>query len=126
MTRLSQVFDMKTKDNILIVIPRGDATSFRGVDIEREMHDIKNHMQQNNMWKVAVDLSAASFFGSLILGVINSIGQYAKENGGTLVMFGASDQMKEVLKLMKLSELWPDFPEEKHAMKVLKVWIPDA
>lgn len=126
MTRLTHVFDFKTKDNLLIVMPRGDATSFRGVDIEREMHTIKDHMQQNNLWKVAVDLSGAKFFGSLILGVLNSIGQHAKDNHGQMVMFGASTQMVEVLKLMKLSDVWPVFPEEKHAIKVLKAWIPGS
>lgn len=79
-------------------------------------------MKVNELWKVVIDLGAASYFGSIMIGMFNDIGRYAAENGGQMVMCDASVEMAEIMRVMKISDLWPCVPKKAQAIQVLKVW----
>ncbi len=120
----TKAFAVSVQQEILVVTPQGDSLSFRDVDIQRECAEIKDHIERTRVQRVVVDLGRSAYFSSLMIGLINSIGQAAKENGGQMVLCNASQEMQTVLTVMKLDTLWPMFPTLPQALKVMKAWKP--
>jgi anti-anti-sigma factor len=57
-----------------------------------------------------VDLSHGNYFGSIILGSLVQLGHAVRNRGGRIGLCGASSDMQDVLRLMKLDHLWEMFP----------------
>jgi len=122
MTLTTKSFDVAEQQGVLVITPAGDTLSFRDVDIQREGSQILEYLKQSETKRLVVDLSRSKYYGSLMIGIIHSFGQTVKDQGGQMYTCGASDQMQSVLKIMKLDELWPNFPNRIDAVKVAKAW----
>jgi anti-anti-sigma factor len=122
MKKLVTTIHWELKDDVVEVSPLGDALSFRQSDLIQDVHEIEKFMRDNAKNKVLVDFSRKDYFGSIVIGAISSIGQTSRELGGQMVLCNASPAMQEILSVMKITDIWPSFPEKKHALKVLKAW----
>lgn len=120
MTFNTKTFEASLKQGILVVTPNGDSLSYRDVDIHREGIELKDYIQQEKIQHVVVDLGRSNYFSSLMLGVINSLGQSALRNGGRMLLCNASEEMQTVLRIMKLDMLWPVVPTLAEALKAVK------
>ncbi len=117
MTFNTKTFHVDWQKNLLILTPQGDSLSYRDLDIQREGLEIKEQITQRGIPYVIVDMGCSNYFSSLMLGVINSIGQSARTNGGGMVLCNASQEMETVLRVMKLDLLWPVVPSLADAHK---------
>lgn len=126
MLGLNTVFEVETKDGILIIVPRGDSTSFSAEVVQKQTQLLLQKMEADRQFKVIVDFSQGDYFGSLVLSSVNEFGEQAQRYGGQLVMCHASDDMRAMIEHLKMQDKYPCFPTRKHALKVLKAWILQA
>lgn len=122
MTQNTKTFVVSTTRHAVVITPQGDTLSFRDIDIQREGDEIREMLQKSNVQRVVVELGHSNYFGSIMIGMINSFGQVVKEQGGQMVLCNASNDMQAILKIMKIDSLWPYFPTQAQAIKVLKAW----
>lgn len=118
-TKFHKVFPVEMHGNVLVVLPQGDAVSFKDADVSCELNtvlEIIDHMGNVNL---LVDLSSGDYYGSTIIGAINQMGMKVREAGGRVALCEASDQMLDVLRIMKLDELWMNFDTQRIALKAL-------
>ena len=122
MTLNTRTFDTSLQQDVLVVTPNGDSLSYRDIDIQREGAEIKDYILKTGTKQVVVDMGRSNYFGSLMIGVINSIGQSARQNNGHMAICNASEEMRNILDVMKLDTLWPLLPTLPDAIKVVKAW----
>ena len=122
MTLNTKSFQLTEKKGILIITPLGDAVSFRDIDVQREGVEINEYLSKSEIKRLVIDLGRSNYFGSMVIGVINSFGQTMKEAGGQMFVAGASKEMQAIMKVMRLDTLWPSFPTAADAIKVAKAW----
>jgi anti-anti-sigma factor len=117
--KFHKVFPIELHGNTLIVLPQGDAVSFRDSDVSGELStvlEILNHLGPTNL---LMDLAGNNYFGSTIIGAMNNMGEKVREAGGRVAICDASPQMLDVLRIMKLDQLWMNFDTRKIAIKAL-------
>jgi len=118
--KLQKIVDVEKKQNTLVVTPKGDAISFRESDVIaelRQIHELIDGLQNPNL---VIDLNSSKYFGSMMLGEMVRLGQKAVEKGGKVAMCSVSDQVQQVLDVMKLADIWPQFNSRNTAIKYLR------
>lgn len=120
-TEHHKVFPATKNGETLIVVPRGDATGFLDIDVNNEMNTLLSLLGTGGLDNVVVDLNASSYFGSVVIGVINSLALKACENGGRAAICNASEDMLGVLKVMKLDVILPHYPSLRKALKAVRL-----
>jgi anti-anti-sigma factor len=120
-TEFHKVFLAEQKDETLVVIPQGDAIGFRDSDIHGEMKTLLALLDDKAQFvNLVVDLKHAEYFGSTILGGLNSLGLKVRDAGGSAALCNVSEEMRSILKVMNLDSLWPNFNSRKAALKFVK------
>lgn len=115
-----KIFDLSVQRGVLIIIPQGDAVSFRDTDVEHELREILARIDDDDVNHLVVDLGSSSYFGSVMIGAISAIGRAILQQGGQMALCNASAEMKAVMAAMKLDELWKQFDSRSAAVKAVK------
>jgi hypothetical protein len=66
-----------------------------------------------------VDLSGNNYFGSIVIGSLVQLGNLVREKGGRIALCGASRDMQDVLRLLKLDSMWEMFPSRRAALRAI-------
>lgn len=111
------VFASESRNGILTIRPHGDAVGFRDSDIDSDVTTLRQEIAGLKSPFVIADLSEARYFGSVIMGAINLLGQDARKAGGEMVLCGASPEMKKMLEVTGLLGLWMHFDDYKTALR---------
>lgn len=117
--KFHKVFPVSMDGNVVVVEPQGDAVSFRDSDVSGELNTVLQLLDHLGPANLLVDLSSDDYYGSTMIGAINQMGTKVHDAGGRIALCEASDQMLDVLRIMKLDELWMNFDSRKIAMKAL-------
>lgn len=112
-----RVFSSELRGGILTIAPQGDALGFRDSDIDADVTTLRQQIAEQKAPFVIADLSNARYFGSVIIGAINLLGQEAKKAGGEMVLCGASPEMQKMLEITGLLGLWMHFDDYKTALR---------
>ncbi|MBL4883374.1 MAG: STAS domain-containing protein [Planctomycetaceae bacterium] len=120
MTINTNAFDVSIQRHAVVITPLGDTLSYREVDLQREAGEIKDLLKEKEVLRLVLDLGSSNYFGSNMIGMINSFGLQVKEQGGQMVICNASDDMEAILKVMKLDTLWTLYPTQAKAIKALR------
>ncbi len=120
MTQNTKAFDVSTHRGVVVVTPLGDTLSFRDIDIQREADEISEMIRNQNLKRLVIDMGHSNYFGSIMIGMINSFGQLVKEQEGQMVLCNASQDMQAIMKIMKIDTLWPYVPTLAKAIKAAK------
>ncbi|MDZ4683570.1 MAG: STAS domain-containing protein [Planctomycetaceae bacterium] len=118
-TLLHRVYLVDVYGDTLVVTPRGDAAGFSVQAVHSEMTTITALVQSPAVQHLLFDLSGGNYFGSVILGSQVQLGQIVRNRGGRIGLCGASTDMQEVLRLMKLDQLWEMFPSLKAGLNAV-------
>lgn len=111
-----QITREKLGDGIALLCVRGflDAHTFE--ELERAINDLF----ENNVFKIAVDLSGLDYISSAGAGVfIGAIGT-AQENDGNIVLMKPGPNVKEVFDLLGLSQIFTFKDSRDDAVKALR------
>jgi len=68
---------------------------------------------------VVFDLVRVDFFGSMFVAVLLRCWKHITSRGGTMVLSGASTQVKQLLHVTSLDMIWPLYPDRRSAMDSL-------
>ncbi len=122
MARFTQVdrhvlYPVEEWGDTLVLIPRGDAAGFNPVTVNHEMATVTDLAQSPEIKHLLIDLSAANYFGSVVLGGLVQLSKAVRNRGGRIAICGASQDMQDILRIMKLETLWEVFPDRSTALR---------
>jgi anti-anti-sigma factor len=120
-TREHQVYLVDQYGDTLVVRPRGDAAGFTTQAVTSEMTTITTLAQMPDVKNVLIDLSGTNYVGSVILGALVQLNQTLRARGVRTGMCGASSDMLDVLRLMKLDQLWEQFPTLADGLRIARI-----
>lgn len=116
-TELHRVYLAERWGDTMVVIPRGDAVGFSVTAVNVEIATIKGLAETGTTRHLVVDLAGGNYFGSIVLGALIELGTIVRDRGGRIALCGASNDMLDVLRLMKLDRMWEIFPDREQALR---------
>lgn len=118
-THLHQVFPLEAYGDTLVVTPAGDAAGFHLPHVHAEMAAVGEYLEKQDLKHLVIDLSRSRYFGSLILGQLIALSQRVRERGGRVALADPSNEMREVLKIMKVDQLWEIYGSRSQALSAI-------
>ncbi|MGE0378645.1 MAG: STAS domain-containing protein [Planctomycetaceae bacterium] len=115
-----KIFQTKRIDNILVVTPQGDPSTFRYNDLHREANSVRDLLMNPQIANLAINLQNMQYFGSEFIGSLVSMAREVKNRQGRAAICEANPQMVEVLQNMSLFKLWPYYATEQEALAALQ------
>lgn len=116
-TTLHQVYLVEQLGDTLVVIPRGDAAGFSTAAVNTEMQVILTLVESGATQHLVIDLSVGNYLGSVVLGALVQLGNKVKNRGGRIAMAAPSNDMQDILRLMKLDQMWEMFHSRSAAIR---------
>ena len=113
------VFPTELRGDTLIVRPRGDATGFSVRELQSELDAILGWIESPDVKNLIVDLGTSNYYGSQIIGAVNSLVLKSRETGGRSGVCEISRDMQEALEVMNLNKLWTIYESRQAAMAEL-------
>jgi len=117
--RLHSVFPLERIGDTLVVTPQGDAIGFSSAQIQVELQALERMLERPASWNLIVDLEHTNYFGSEMIGHINRMGVKARSSGGRIAMCNASGDMRDILHVMKLNQMWQMFESRREALSAI-------
>ncbi len=74
---------------------------------------------EGGRWRIVVDLSQVTYFGSVFVSFLLRCHSQARKHGSEIVLAGASEPARELLKLLDLETLWAIYDTRQEAMDAL-------
>ncbi len=114
-----KVYKTELLGDTLVVTLQGDSPGFSVGAVQNEMATVVGLAKSPEVRHLIIDLSGSNYYGSLILGEIVNLGQAVKGKGGRVALAGVSDDMKEILRMMRLDAMWERYPYRSMALRAL-------
>ncbi|MBI1345902.1 STAS domain-containing protein [bacterium] len=118
-TRLHRVYLVERWGDTLVVVPKGDAAGFSVSSVNTEMASIMGLAESGLTKHLVVDLKSGNYFGSVVLGALIQLGNTVRARGGRIALCGASTDMQDILRLMKLDQMWEMFADRGAALRAI-------
>ena len=112
----NKIFKLERDDEVLIVIPQGDASGFRYQDVHHESNMTLEVLDDPTLRHVIVDIGSEHLLGSIMISVVIKICRKIGTRGGKAALCNANPDMLEVLRTMNLERLWPYCPTREDAL----------
>lgn len=119
--KLHSVFPVERHGDTLLVLPRGDAPGFGAKELQSELNTILEWLGDPGLKNVVIDLSTSNYYGSQIIGAVNSMILKVRDSGGQSGVCGASDDMREGINVMNLDRLWTFYDSRNAALAELAI-----
>lgn len=113
------IYPVEIWGDTLVVIPRGDAAGFNPTAVNSELATITELAQTPPVKHLVIDFGEANYFGSIVLGALVQLAQAVRQRGGRIALCGLSEDMQQVIRLMKLESLWESFPNRSLALRAI-------
>ena len=101
----------------MLLVLNGDLI---GENSGAEILEIVSDAMNDNIRGIAVDLGNVRYMNSSGLGVMITLLTKVKNKGGEVVLVNPSEQIKKILQITKLSDVFKSFNTEAEAIQVLK------
>jgi len=111
-----KVFKVERAGDTLVVLPQGPALHFQHHEVHVESNALYRVLDAPEMKNVVVDLCDVDYVDSVIISSILRCLTKTKQRRGKSVFCNASENMKELLKSIKLGKLWPNFASREEAL----------
>jgi len=111
-----KVFKVERVGETLVVLPQGPALHFQHHEVHVESNALYRALDTPGMKNVVVDLCDVDYVDSVIISSILRCLTKTKQRRGKSVFCNASENMKELLKSIKLGKLWPNFASREEAL----------
>jgi anti-anti-sigma factor len=106
--------------DVLVVTPLGDSIGFRQGDVQVEMNTLLKLCEDPRVAHLAFDLGRSAYFGSIIIGVLNSLALKIRERGGRVALCDVSEDMRRMFRALALESVWTEYSTLKAGLKALK------
>lgn len=118
-TAYHRVYRTEVLGEALVVTLQGDSPGFSVGAVQNEMATVIGLAKHPEVRNLIIDLSGSNYYGSLILGEIVNLCQTVRQRGGRVALAGTSDDMKEILRMMRLDAMWERYPTRSMALRAL-------
>jgi len=111
-----EVFEVELSAPNLVVIPKGSTLQFMYSNVDVESNKVLKLFNSAEIKNVIIDLSKVDYLDS---GILNSIIRFlmqARQTGGQAVCCNACHNMQNILKCIKVGDLWPLFDTREEAI----------
>ena len=113
------VIQIERHGDIAIIIPASEVENMQWELIEQAADIVLSPLKQEPASGVIVDLSQVAYFGSVFLSLLLRCHKLVKQQGGEVVLCGASERAKELLRLTALDTLWAIYDRREQALDAL-------
>ena len=119
MPELPEDFKLQWHGNSVVITPASNIESMRWDLIEQAADIVMEPLREQDVPMVVFDLSDVGYFGSVFLALLLRCHKLVKTRGGELVVCGASDMAKELLRVTALDTLWAIYDTQDDALDAL-------
>ena len=116
-TLLHEAYPLEIWRDTVVITPVGDAVGFSATTMNVELGRIREFVRSPEIRNLIVDLSRGNYFGSVVIGELVQLGHVIRERGGRTALTGLSSDMRDVLRVMKLEEMWEIFDTKEQALR---------
>jgi len=113
------VIHLERHGDVLIVSPTDQVESMQWEMAESAADLIMAPLRAEPASGVIIDLSHVSYFGSVFLAMLLRCHKYLKTQGAEMVICGASERARELLKLTALDTIWAMYDTRAEALQAL-------
>jgi len=113
-------FAVHVEGSTLIVAPTGPVSNLVGHEVQPELSQLLDLFQKEQCRDVLVDMEKVSFFGSVLLGALNSIFRQVRQRAGKMVICCLSGVGREVIHVARFDTLWEIYPTREEALQSLR------
>lgn len=105
--------------DVAIIVPNADVEAMQWDLIEQAADIVLQPLRKDPASGVIVDLSQVAYFGSVFLSLLLRCHKLVKQQGNEMVLCGASERAKELLKLTALDTLWAIYQDRGEALDAM-------
>ena len=116
MSKAKDDFKLEWHGNAVVITPAANVESMRWDLIEQAADIVMSPMRNQDVPMVVFDLSDVAYFGSVFLALLLRCHKFVKSRGGELVLCGASDLARELLRVTSLDTLWAIYDTREEAL----------
>jgi anti-anti-sigma factor len=113
------VIHIERHGDIAIIVPSSEVENMQWELIEQAAEIVLAPLKSDPASGIIVDLTRVSYFGSVFLSLLLRCHKLIKQQGGEMVLAGASDRAKELLRLTALDTLWAIYDNREQATDAL-------
>jgi len=114
-----RMFDTVFEGTTLVIAPTGPVSNLGAHDMLSDVGSLSTLVQSDTCRNVVVDMEKVTFFGSVLLGVLNSLSKQIRQRQGRFVLCGLTQVGGEVIHATRFDTLWPIYPSRREALKAL-------
>ena len=116
----SQSFRVQWHGDIAVITPAPEVESMPENLIHQAAEIVLAPLRKTPPAGMVIDLSQVKFFGSVFISFLLKCHMLAKRHGSEIVLAGASEPARELLKLLDLETLWAIYDTRQEAMDALR------
>jgi anti-sigma B factor antagonist len=114
-----QSFQIERHGEIAVVIPSSKVEEMHEAMISQAAEVVVNTLKKDPPAGIIVDLSQVQYFGSVFVSFLLRCHVLAKKQGSEIVLAGATEPARELLKLLDLETLWAIYATRQQALDAL-------
>ena len=112
-------FDIEWHGNTVVVVPAASVESLQWDLVEQAADFVMESLANQEVPMVVFDLTQVGYFGSVFLALILRCHKFLKRRGGELVLCGANEMARELLKITALDTIWAIYDTRPEAMQAI-------
>jgi anti-anti-sigma factor len=115
----SPTIQLERHKKLAVITPSSAVGNALEPALERESRGVLDSLRANPPQGIVMDLSQVDYFGSLFLAFMIRCHTLTRKNGGNLVVAGASERIRDLLRLSALDTLWNSYEDQDEALRTL-------
>ncbi|MEZ6063213.1 MAG: STAS domain-containing protein [Planctomycetaceae bacterium] len=119
MSEVLESFELEWHGNTVVVIPASNVESLQWDLVEQAADVIMEPLVAQDVPMVVVDLTRVGYFGSVFLALLLRCHKFVKKRGGELVLCGANEMARELLKITALDTIWAIYETRPEALQAI-------
>ena len=112
-------FNIERHGEVAVVTPSAKVEEMHETMIEQAARMVIQSLKADPPAGIVVDLSQVTYFGSVFVSFLLRCHSQARKHGSEIVLAGASEPARELLKLLDLETLWAIYDTRKEAIEAL-------
>jgi anti-sigma B factor antagonist len=121
MAETQNSFEFEWHGDTLVIVPSRDVESLRWDLIEQAAEVVMIPLRKAEAPMVVFDLSHVPHFGSVFLSLLLRCHKHARSKGGELVICGAGESARELLRITALDTLWALYDTRAEALDAVSI-----
>jgi anti-anti-sigma factor len=120
MAKPTKVFPHEVFDEVIVVIPEGDALGVQETQLRGEINAMHELLERPASKALIVDLGRAKYFSSIVVGAVLTLCSKMKQLSRPAALCNATEAMLDVIQIMKLDTVFPYHETRDDALRSVR------